>query len=283
MIRCSVNNDREGLISLWNEAFSDTRDNIEFFLDNKYIADNTVVCEKNGKIVSQLFLLEGEMHINGTDYPSYYLYAACTLKEQRGKGIMGKMLEFSRNLAYNRGKFFICLMPAEESLFGYYSKFGYKSLFERKIIRTNIDELNKIDFSYINYSDFGIKSPVKSRDTMLENQNYFKWDKHSIDFAFRFIERYDGCALEDCKGYMLYDANNGYLSVKENTFTQGKLAEKVKMLCDKNQIKEFEIILPVNYDFFGITGDVVHNGMILDVKDMFGFTDKTAYLGLTLD
>ena len=37
MIRCSVNNDREGIISLWHESFGDNRKEIEFFLDNKYI------------------------------------------------------------------------------------------------------------------------------------------------------------------------------------------------------------------------------------------------------
>ena len=62
MIRCSVNNDREGIISLWHESFGDNRKEIEFFLDNKYIPENTVVCVENGKIISQLFAYTGEMN-----------------------------------------------------------------------------------------------------------------------------------------------------------------------------------------------------------------------------
>lgn len=286
MIRCSVNNDREGLISLWHDSFGDNRKEIEFFLDNKYVPENTVVCEENGCIVSQLFLLEGEMHIGGDDYPSYYLYAACTAKEHRGKGIMGQMLEFTRNLASDRGVNFICLMPAEESLYNYYSKFGYKTSFGRKVIKSTLDVLKKVDLSRNNHSDFSVKTPEKSRDSAFYYIDYFKWDRQSVEFAFKFFEHYGGNVFQDCKGYILYTINDGCLCVKESTFTQNVLVEKIIKLCDKNKSDKFEIFLPAKIDFFEIAGEFKPNGMILCVNNKLDKDikpDESGYLGLTLD
>lgn len=283
MIRCSVNNDREGIISLWHESFGDNRKEIEFFLDNKYIPGNTVVCEENGKIISQLFLLDGEMHINGEDYPSYYLYAACTSKECRGKGIMGKMLEFARNLAYDRGIYFICLMPAEESLYNYYSNFGYKTAFKRKIIKLTVDELKKFDLSQNTYSDFSLKTPEKSRNCAFCDFDYFKWDEQSIEFAFTFSEIYGGNVIKNRKGYLLYMVDEECISVKENTFTAEILAETLIKLCIENKLSNVEINLPVDFDFYKITAEQNSNGMLLSVKNIPDKLNDFGYLGLTLD
>ncbi len=286
MIRCSVNNDKEEIISLWHEAFGDNREEIEFFLENKYIPQNTVVCEENGKIISQLFLLEGDMQISGEDYPSYYLYAACTSKEHRGKGIMSKMLDFSRNLASGRGKYFICLMPAEESLYDYYSKFGYETVFKRKIINSTVNELKKLGLSQNNLSDFSLKTSEKARDAVLYNTDYFKWDRQSVEFAFAFHKLYGGCIFRNRKGYLLYTADDDCLCVKESAFTQEMLAKKLIELCNENKTDNFEVVLPVSFNFFDITGETKPNGMILCVNDDYKNileSCKDAYLGLTLD
>ena len=119
MIRLSAENDREGLVFLWKEAFGDSEEAIGLFLDNRYIPENTVVSENDGKITSMLFLLDGKLSVKGKLFNSYYLYAAATLKEFRGRGIMKEMLDFSKNLSYEREKDFICLKPAEKGLYDY--------------------------------------------------------------------------------------------------------------------------------------------------------------------
>ena len=132
MVRLSTPNDLNGIVSVWKEAFGDSEKDIRFFLDNHYKADNAVVYDSNGEVASVLFLIDGFMHIKGKDYPSYYLYAACTMKKYRGRGIMSEMLEFTKNIAFNRQKIFVALKPAEDSLYNYYSRFGYQPVFSKK-------------------------------------------------------------------------------------------------------------------------------------------------------
>ncbi len=286
MIRCSVNNDKEGIIRLWHEAFGDLRKEIEFFLENKYIPENTVVCEENGEIISLLFLLEGSFCINGKNYPSYYLYAACTSKEFRGRGIMGKMLEFSKALAADRGVCYICLMPAEDSLFDYYSRFGYIPVFKRKLVSISIDELNSMCIPDENSSDFSLKSAERLRNEAYENFDFFKWDKPSVEFAFSQTKMYGGDAVFNNKGYCLYTVLDDVIAIKENTFTPDTLVHALKNIYITQKFNEIRIILPKNFDFFDFDYTTVCNGMALPLQSDFELILKNAdnpYLGLTLD
>lgn len=196
---------------------------------------------------------------------------------------MGKMLEFARNLAYDRGIYFICLMPAEKSLYNYYSNFGYKTAFKRKIIKLTVDELKKFDLSQNAYSDFSLKTPEKSRNCAFCDFDYFKWDEQSIEFAFTFSEIYGGNVIKNCKGYLLYTVDEECISVKENTFTAEILAETLIKLCNENKLTNVEINLPVNFDFYKITAEQNSNGMLLSVKNLPNKLKDFGYLGLTLD
>lgn len=286
MIRTSVNNDKEGIISLWHEAFGDSRNEIEFFLEKKFIPENTVVCEENGEIASLLFLLNGEMHINNRDYPAYYLYAACTSKKHRGKGIMGEMLDFSKNLASDRGVDFICLMPAENSLFNYYSKFGYKPIFKQKTVKISVEKLNKISDSTDNSSDFSFKPIDKLRNEALNGYDYFKWDKLSVEFAFEHTKLYGGNVFLSNKGYFLYSLCGNELIVKETTLTNLHLIQALKKICSNSNIQNIIINLPCNYDFLSYDFEISYNGMVLPTNNSIDYAVKlinNAYLGLTLD
>ena len=70
MIRLADKSDIKGIISLWNEAFGDSEEDIMFFLNNRFVPENTLVYESDGVIASVLFLLEGDMRIKGRDFSS---------------------------------------------------------------------------------------------------------------------------------------------------------------------------------------------------------------------
>lgn len=286
MIRYSDNNDREGIISLWNEAFGDKRDEIEFFLNKKYIPENTIVKEINGETASMLFLLEGKMHIDHTDYPAYYLYAACTAKKHRGKGYMSKLLDFAKQTAADRGVEFICLLPAEKSLYDYYSVHGYKTVFKRKTVTLNADELNKICQTASKSSDFSFKPIDKLRDEVLEDIDYFKWDRLSIEFAANYTKLYGGSANFSNKGYFLYSISDGSLTVKEIIFTSEIDFQIINNIVKQSNLTQIRFFVPASFDFPVGQAEITDSGMLLPItKNAQKIADKieNAYLGLTLD
>ena len=138
LVKFENENIRLQAVSLWQEAFGDSAEYINFFLDT-HESCTCLTHEENGKLCSALFLIEGSL----CGKSAYYLFAAATLKSQRGKGCMAKLLEKAENYAKQNGRAYIVLVPAENSLFDYYSRFGYNTCFYAK--RQGINEEFEID------------------------------------------------------------------------------------------------------------------------------------------
>ena len=283
MIRLSDNNDLKGIISLWQEAFGDSESDILFFLNSHYNPENTVVYEYNNEIASVLFLIEGNMHIKNVDYPSYYLYAACTLKKYRGKGLMSEMLDFAKKIAISRNCFFIALKPAEKSLFDYYSRFGYKTAFKKKTVYISKLFDNGINKIPLQNSD---AINVEIRDSFFENTDYFKWDKPSFDFAVEHHKFYGGKVFGGCNGYILYSVIDGVLTVKENTFPELEFINVIKNIALEKNISSVQ----ADSSFYSLNenfkSEIIDSGMLIPLCPKAESLIKTldnAYLSLTLD
>ena len=268
MIRFYNEKDREDIIFLWNEAFGDDRKPIEFFLDNRCNPQNTVVCEENGKIASMLFLLEGRLFHKSVNFDAYYLYAAATLKEFRGRGIMKEMLDYAAELSLRRKVDFICLKPAEKSLYDYYKSNGYKTIFSTKTVSFDTEEIDKIRISSDNESD------------------RFIWDSFATEFATAQHKLYGGKAIFSRNGYCLYTIEDDICSVKDISFTEQCIVEFLKEINNNEPVKQFKITLPSSADINIGSYSINDNGMALAVteraKNIISEIDN-AYLNLTLD
>lgn len=282
MIRLSDITDKNGIINLWQEAFGDSAEAVELFLKHKYVPENTVICEENSKIASMLFLLDGKLNIKAEKYNAYYLYAAATLKEFRGRGIMAEMLDFSKKLAAERNIDFICLKPAEDSLYGYYKRFGYKEIFSTKTVKIN--SVIKFD-SDIKESKYDTDKAI-IRNRAFENTDFFEWDKDSIEYAIQQYKYYGGNVIESCKGFALYDILDGICRVKELCFTQENLLSSISKLQAKTGVIDISVDLPCDFCLNGYDYEIQKNGMAVAVsgkaesiiEDLNGL-----YLNLTLD
>ncbi len=268
MIRLSVKNDREGLINLWKEAFGDSREAIEFFLDNRYVPENTVVSEDDGKISSMLFLLDGKFSVKEKLYDSYYLYAAATLKEFRGRGIMKQMLDFAKKISSERKIDFICLKPAEKGLYDYYAANGYKTVFTTKTVVISADESYNISLIFP------------------DDYDRFIWDNNSVDYAVKQHEFYGGKTISSREGRCLYTIDDAVCTVKDILFTDVNLADIVHEISISDKLSRFEIDLPSGYEIESAEYTVRDNGMALAVSyraENIIPEIKNAYLDLTLD
>lgn len=129
MIRLATASDADRLKRIWHTCFGDPEQYIEFFFQNEFDPQKTVVFEADGQACSMFFLLDSTVWISGAEHQAAYLYAAATLPEYRSRGFMGRMIQFSGELCRAMGKGYIVLVPASESLFDYYSRFGFQTYF----------------------------------------------------------------------------------------------------------------------------------------------------------
>ena len=111
----------EGLIALWVEAFQEPREAARCFFDTAFDPQRSLICLEGEEVAAGLYwfdcLWKGRKVA--------YIYAVGTRLSHRGKGFCNKLMEKTHEVLRERGYLGAILVPAEESLFGFYGKMGY--------------------------------------------------------------------------------------------------------------------------------------------------------------
>lgn len=150
------------LISLWNKVFGDDEEYIKLFFDKAYYDCECFAEIVDDKAVSAFYLLKCTIKKDGRLYNGRYLYAAATLPEYRSKGLMSKLIKEALDYGKSKGLHFVALVPADDGLYDYYTRFGFKEAMhkykytltnEASTMRayreiTNADEFIRIRNSY---------------------------------------------------------------------------------------------------------------------------------------
>lgn len=111
--------------ALWKLCFGDSDTFLNLFFTRKYRPENNSFFSKDGKVVSALQRLPYTLNYGGLDVPVAYVAGASTLPEQRGRGLMTRLLAAAHERMYEEGKVFSLLIPADSGLAGFYARSGY--------------------------------------------------------------------------------------------------------------------------------------------------------------
>lgn len=119
--------DREQLLTLYRACFPE--DDPQFWnwvFDNLYAPENTLNVRENGGIIASLQMIPCKMQLKDRLFAAHYIYAASTLPEKQGKGLMAGLLARAAEEGRKRGHDFSVLITQEDSLLDYYARFGYR-------------------------------------------------------------------------------------------------------------------------------------------------------------
>ena len=129
------------LRTLWQTVFGDGPDFLDPFFSRVFVPDNTLVWTEGGRVVSALYILPYTIPNGAETLRAAYLYALATEPAWRGRKIMSRLIEASFDLCAARGYALSMLVPAKDSLFGFYRVFGFEELFERVRVEKTREEL----------------------------------------------------------------------------------------------------------------------------------------------
>lgn len=188
MIRFADHTMEQQLKTLWKEAFADPDKFIDFYFKQKYSPQKTLVDIVDDKVLSTLQMLDYNFSFFGHDTGTSYISGAATQKNQRGNGLMRRLLEKSFEIMYDNQKLFSTLIPGEKWLFDFYEKFGYAKCFylDKQVLNVSdiriknqfiIEEYKNVGFElasdyYINYFknyDFTVKKTANDLKTVLDD------------------------------------------------------------------------------------------------------------------
>lgn len=114
---------KDELVEIWQEAFGDNEEVIRSFMKKVHSGTKVVAYEADDRIVSAAYLVPiSYIKDENTTLDCYYLYAAATLTDYRGRGCFAHILRFVNERIDKP----VILVPASKGLVGYYSGKGFR-------------------------------------------------------------------------------------------------------------------------------------------------------------
>lgn len=144
MAKIAFTTDLDKIKSLWLQVFTEDSDESVYYFYNNCKHKKCLGAFVEDQLVSMLFLID----CSYCGKKGAYIYAVCTLPEYRRKGISSSLIEYSKLLDYD----FLWLIPANESLFNFYSGFGFeiKLYSEHSFANTvSFSETKEMIFDYL--------------------------------------------------------------------------------------------------------------------------------------
>ena len=141
MIRYITPDTRPQIFDMWRVCFGDSQPYFDIYFRERYSDENTLAYFIGNKAVASLQLLHYKFTYCGAEIPIAYISGACTLPEARKKGYMEALLKQAFIEIAKRDVPLSLLVPEEDWLLGFYSKYGYAQTFDAGQNLVALDEL----------------------------------------------------------------------------------------------------------------------------------------------
>lgn len=271
------------IFAIWRMSFLDSDEYISNFMKMMYKDGNALVSRVDGKVVSMIFLLETQLVIKGRPYSAYYLYAAATHPDHRGCGHMSKTIRAAEILAKERGVDFIVLVPAEDWLFDYYSRFGYKTTFYKRVAHFTRNDLAELSREP-DLTDAFKLNVFETRQTAFGLCDFLNWGENALKYAMFEHNNGTGSVAFTSDGYAMYNMGKNVAYVKEFC-TLSDPEELYTMLLLEDEAEFFTFNLPIDHPIHSFKEEISRVGMSLPLNDTAKQAQKqmnNAYIGITL-
>lgn len=189
--------DREALIVLWMQAFGDTREEIEHFLQVfDYVETAYVLCE-DGCICSMLFVLPTAVQDGKRRYEAGYIYAGATRADARGKGRYRRLLAHVAQAERDKGTAALLLRPATDRLADSYRRMGFTvPLYGNAHQSAQLPRGEVAD----------ARAYTALRREHLRGQAFVDWDDRTVQYALSWCKAYtNGEFLMLCDGTAVWE------------------------------------------------------------------------------
>ena len=90
-MRYAKEEEKDNIKEIWNYCFNDEESFVNYYFNNKYNNNNTIVACEDKDIVSSLQLNQYKIKLNDKEYEVSYVVGVSTFPQVRGRGYMKKL------------------------------------------------------------------------------------------------------------------------------------------------------------------------------------------------
>ena len=250
-IRYAIEKDLENIKDIWDYCFGDDEGFVNYYFDNKYKPENTILIEENDELMSSLQLNQYKINLNNKIYDTSYVVGVSTYPNARGKGYMKDMMDFALNELYKKDQLVSLLMPIDYRL---YKKYGYEHCYDQIEYKLNIEELKQFkivgDFEKITNNHINYMMDIYN-EFLLNTNGYVVRDKNYYENLFKEIKCENGHMYihkeENYEGYIIYFIMEDTMFIREICYKNiSSLKSMLKFIYNHNtQCKKVTIMSPV--------------------------------------
>ncbi len=239
--------------NLWKVCFGDDDSYIDFYFSNKYKADETAVLLYNNEIAAMATMIPGKLVMpTGNSQGLAMLYAVATHPESQGKGFSTQIMEFCHKHLMEKGVDLSILVPAEESLFDFYSKRGYQEAFyiretiltHQQIVTFKTHTNQEVSIETVEADDYN-----KRRRNLLSGNLYVDYHKEEIDYQKKISKKFGanlyGINIAESKGCAIIERiNESQILIKEILMPDHLIQDGLKGIVQEIPAEHYMVRLP---------------------------------------
>lgn len=290
MIRKATDSDIPAIKAIWQEAFDDPLNYVDFLYNEVIRTSDTLIFEAGARAVAMTVLIPTEFVYRDKSVKAVYLYGAATLKKFRGKGIMTAMLKYAEDAARSEGYALAVLVPGEKYLFRYYEKRGYHADFKANLVAVRHGMVDGTLESAIDveYDRLTPEQIYGLRESILAETPHIRWYPAQLRFLLRDAENYGEHVAsyngELGVGYAVYGMQGRHLFVKECLGTQLDAQHYIlSRIIQRTNPGRVTIQLPRHSALFRFEGELTGYGMAKPLGTSSYIGDMDPYMNLMLD
>ena len=255
------------LRQLWKDTFGDSDAFLDMFFETAFSLERCACVTSYTYLVASLYWFDCEF----SGQKIAYIYAVATANEYRGQGICHALMEYTHAHLKAHGYAGAILSPAEESLFSFYEKMGYRTCAYTKeittVLETNIIcENTELSIRQISKEEF-----ARLRRTFLPHNAVIQ-ENENLDFLEKQAVFYAG-------ENFLFTAPDSEMD-GDGSFSLEKHLHRIEFLGDESRIPDILNALGYTSCSFRTIGSEKPFGMYLSFTESDSVPD---YLGFAFD
>lgn len=277
------NHDVPQLKELYLSCFNESEDAAEYMFENMLTANNAYAVKVEQEIAAALYLLPCGVFCGSRTAKASYLMGAGTKFKYRNKGIMSRLIKYALDCASKNGDEFSVLEPAGESLYSYYTRFGYKKAYTSSVFDYSLSEKDKkaYDSIHLTKSSFDIWSHLRF-NICKSIRGSVHWPDAHLIYCSEINKIYGGGILGFDYGYALYTRDGNGFFVDELMCLPEYLNAFLRTLAISLGTERLTVRCPVGLNK---NAGRISMGMLLPLKNSSAepVLNENSYLGLSLD
>lgn len=278
---------------LWKLCFGDPDNYIDFYYANRYKEDETLLLLYEGEIAAMLTMIPVKTMVrDNQSFNTAMLYAIATHPEYQNRGLATQLMESSNSYLRANNQKLSVLVPAENWLFDFYRRQGYRDGFYLREVLLTPDRITSLEIRRSGQCTISPVAPKEynhRRNEQLKERLYLAYAEEDIAYQKKLsqlscadIYAIDIVGIKGCAA--IERVNSDKVLIKEILLPEEFIIQGVLEIMRLLSAKEYTLRTPA-YLGEDLGGSIRPFGMIkagkeIEIEILPG---ELGYLGFAFD